>query len=196
MSATEIDPASPPPLSGCYAAGRYLRSPFAGTFRKAELESVPMTRASEYAQGVLLEHPSVAPVIVSPGERYALLADLVRGLRRHVDGLSCVLVRLYGPDFNVQLPADLLADDVLLVHRPLDVLPAIVAAGNRNIASIDQNLRADGPEFGMNTLRVSMLQPECAAVALRQLTAFVDGCPAMQALSGLHIAMLDGTRAS
>ncbi|MBR8279089.1 hypothetical protein [Burkholderia vietnamiensis] len=82
------------------------------------------------------------------------------------------------------------------MHRPLDALPAIAAAGNRNIASIDRDLRADGPEYGMNTLRVSMLQPECATVALRQLTAYVDGCPVMQALTGLHISMLDGTRAS
>jgi hypothetical protein len=180
-------PALPPGASGWRISGVYRRSPLAGSYYPAELECVPMTRPQEYAQAALFEQPCDAPVIVSLSQRLRILAELVRGLREHVPGLSCVLVRLYGPDFNVALPADLLAADVLLVHDPLEALPTVLAAERHNIALIQQDLRADGPERGHNALSVMLLQPGPPGAAAGRLQAWMDGSPLLQAMSGLRL---------
>lgn len=164
-------------------SGVYRRSPLAGSYYPAELDCVPMTRPHEYAQGLLFEQPCAAPVLVSPSQRYQLLAELLRGLRVHVPGLSCALVSLYGPDFNVPLPAELLAADVLLVHDPMEALPAVLAAGHANVVVIQQDLRTDGPEHGHNRLAVSLWRPEPAEQAAAWLRAWMNGCRMLRALS-------------
>jgi hypothetical protein len=183
--------------AGWLAGGVYRRSPLAGSYYPAELDYVPMTRPAEYAQGALFEQVGAtppAPVLVSLSQRYRILAELVRGLRAGIPGLSCVLVRVYGPDFNIALPADLLAADVLLVHDPVEALPSVLAAGRRNVAVIQQDLRADGPERGANTLTVALVQPDPDA-ALR-FQAWVRECPLLQALEELRVEALGEGRPS
>lgn len=190
MSKPFTNAALPAGTTGWQVRGVYRRSPLAGSYYLAELECVPMTRPQEYAHGALFEQPCDAPVIVSPSQRNQILAELVRGLRAHIEGLSCALVRLYGPDFNVQLPADLLADDVLLVHDPLEALPTVLSAGRKNIAVIQQDLRADGLERGRNALSVSVLQPDPADLVGERFAEWTRHSPLLQALSELHLQPL------
>lgn len=164
-------------------SGVYRHSPLAGSYYPAELDCVPMTRPHEYAQGLLFEQPCAAPVLVSPSQRYQILAELLRGLRAHVPELSCALVSLYGPDFNVPLPAALLAADVLLVHDPMEALPSVLAAGHANVVVIQQDLRTDGPEHGHNRLAVSLWRAGPAEPAAARLRAWMDGCRLLRALS-------------
>lgn len=187
MKMATIDSSVPQGAPGLRVGGVYQRSPLTGTCYEAELECVPMSTAQEYAQGMLFERPSEAPVIVSISQRNLILAELVRGLRGCVPDLSCILVRLYGPDFNIQLPIDLLAPDVLLVHDPLAMLPTLLAAGRDNIALIQQDLRADGTERGANALSVTLLRPRPASAVMSGFEAWVQANPLLQALDGLRL---------
>lgn len=197
MNAPTIDAVLPPGASGWRVSGIYRKSPLAGTYYPAELECVPMTRWQEYAQGALFERPCHAPVIVSPSQRNQILVELVSELRAHFPGLSCVLVRLYGPDFNIPLPADLLASDVLLVHDPLETLPTVLAAGRTNIAVIQQDLRADGIERGGNALSISVLRPEPGGrAAAERLEQWMRSSRLLQMLSGARLEPVGGADAS
>jgi len=187
MKMATIHPSVPQGAPGLRAGGVYQRSPLAGTCYEAELECVPMSTAQEYAQGMLFERPSEAPVIVSISQRNLILAELVRGLRGCVPDLSCILVRLYGPDFNIQLPIDLLAPDVLLVHDPLAMLPTLLATGRDNIAVVQQDLRADGTERGTNSLSVTLLRPTPVNTVLGSFSAWVRSNPLLQALDDLRL---------
>lgn len=187
MSASPLHAAWPHGSSGLRAGGAYHRSPFAGGFYEAELECVPMTQPQEYAQGALFEQPCDAPVRVSLSQRNRILAELVRSLRSSVPGLGCVLARLYGPDFNIKLPAELLSADVLLVHDPMEMLPALLADGRNNLVLIQQDLRADGTERGENTLSVTLLRPHPAGPVSQAFAAWVQGQPLLQALHGLRV---------
>ena len=180
----------PTDAAGWCLSGTYRKSPLAGTYALAELECVPMTRPHEYAQAALMEEPVLAPVLVSPSQRYRILAELLRDLRLRVPGLSCVLVRVFGPDFNVPLPADLLAADVLLVHDPLAALPAVLSSGAANVAVIDQDLRADGPERGHNQLTILLMNPQPAAAAQATLSAWLETSPLLRALDDARVAPL------
>ncbi|MDM0077522.1 hypothetical protein QTH90_24160 [Variovorax sp. J2P1-59] len=178
------------PLSGWCAGGVYVRSPFAGSYHEAELQCVPIGRAEEYAHVAEFEHRGEAPVLMSLSERNTMLADIVRDLRTHVPDLSCVLIRTYGPDFNVQLPAGLLSADVVLVHWPADALPIVLASGRRNVAVIHHDLRADGIERGRNALSVALLAPSEPGSGLAAFSRFVAECSFMQRLDGLRMHSL------
>jgi hypothetical protein len=191
MNDIDLPTAWPSGTTGWRISGWYRRSPLAGSYCAAELECVPMTRAHEYAQGALMEQPAQAPVLVSPSQRYRILADLVCGLRANVPGLGCLLVRVYGPDFNVPLPADLLAADVLLVHDPLAALPVVLSARATNIALIDHDLRADGPERGSNRMSVALLQPDPAETVAPIFAHWVRSNPMLQALSRTRFESID-----
>jgi hypothetical protein len=172
------------PLTGWCAGGVYARSPFAGSYHRAELQCVPMERAEEYAHVVEFEHRCESPVLMSLSERNAILAGVARDLRAHVPDLSCMLIRSYGPDFNVQLPADLLAADVVLVHWPADLVPGVLASGRRNVAVVQHDLRADGIERGRNALSVALLAPVAFESGLAAFSRFIAECSFMQRLSG------------
>jgi len=166
------------------AAGTYVG---AGRprFCKAELACVPMTDAHEYASVALFEQPQAAPVLVSPTQRCAILTDVVRGLRAEVPELSFIGVRMYGPDFDVQMSAELLAPDVLVAHAPLRLLPAMRRAGRRNLAVVQQDLRADGLEQGCNEVAVWLVDPTPEATA--GFLRFVERNAFMQGLAGLNV---------
>jgi hypothetical protein len=187
VSALPIHAALQCGATGLRAGGIYLRSPLAGGCYEAELECVPMTRPHEYAQGHLFEQPCDAPVLVSLSQRNQILADLVRSLRAGVPGPICVLARLYGPDFNIKLPTDLLTADVLLVHDPMETLPTLLAAGCNNIVLIQQDIRADGTERGDNALSVTLLRPHPAGPVSQAFSAWAQDNPLMQALHGLRL---------
>lgn len=178
------------PLSGWCAGGVYARSPFAGGHHKAELQCVPMNRAEEYAHVVEFEHRCESPVLMSLSERNAILAGIARDLRAHVPDLGCMLIRSYGPDFNVQLPADLLAADVILVHWPADMVPSVLASGRRNVVVVQHDLRADGIEHGRNALSVALLAPVAIESGLAAFSRFVGECAFMQRLKGLQVQSL------
>ncbi|MGJ7510351.1 hypothetical protein [Variovorax sp. GT1P44] len=178
------------PLSGWCVGGIYARSPFAGSYHKAELQCVPMNGAGEYAHVVEFEHPCESPVLMSLSERYAILAGIARDLRTHVPDLGCMLVRSYGPDFNVQLPTELLADDVILVHWPADMLPSVLASGRRNVAVVQHDLRADGIERGGNALSVALVAPAATECGLAAFSRFATECAFIRKLQGLQVQSL------
>jgi hypothetical protein len=151
-------------LAALEVSGELRRSPLAGELYKAELGHVPMTAAHEYESVVLFEQPSPAPVLLSPGQRVRLLGAATSAARRHVGDLGVMCVRLYGPDFNVPLSAELLAEDVIIAHDPLRLVPAIRERGLHNILVIDQDLRADGLEQGRNTLALWLIDPTRAGL--------------------------------
>jgi hypothetical protein len=181
-------------IDGVRLSGAFQRSPLAGTYFRTEMEWAPLTRAREYAQFALFERPSDAPVLLSVTQRHRLLADLVCGLYSHVGGLSCALVRTYGPDFNVQLPSRLLEPDVLLVHDPLEVLPLLLEAGHSNIAVIQHDLRADGMDRGGNVLSVSLLKPEPELAQVQRFAEWVNVNPLLGALSEARLEPLGQVR--
>ncbi len=178
-------------LAGIRVDGGFERSPLAPSIYRAELDYVPMARAQDYASITSFEWPSSVPVLMSPSQRSRILADLVNGLRMHVEGLGAIAIQLYGPDFNIPLPAALLAADVILVHAPLGVVPAMLAAGGKNIVAILQDLRADSVEPGCNRLSLLLIRPEPAAAALESMLAFVQGHPHLRAMHGLRVQGLD-----
>ncbi len=151
--------AAVPPCGALRVRGVLRRSPFAGALYRAELGHVPMDKAHEYESVAMFERPCAAPVLLSPGQRYRLLDEVVAALRRHVPGLGIAAVRLYGPDFNVQLTAGLLAEDVVITHAPLRLVPSLRDAGLRDIAVVDHDLRADGLEQGANALALWLVAP-------------------------------------
>lgn len=181
------------PLSGWCAGGVYARSPFAGNYQKSELQCVPMKEAGDYAHVSEFEHRCDTPVLMSLSERNAVLAGVVRDLRAHVPDLGCVLVRLYGPDFNIPLPADLLAPDVLLVHWPADMVTSVLESGRRNVAVVQHDIRADGVELGRNSLSVALLAPDALEAGLAAFSRFVARCSFVHRLSGLRLQYLGET---
>ena len=92
---------------------------------------------------------------------------------------------MYGPDFDVQMSAELLAPDVLVAHAPLRLLPAMRRAGRRNLAVVQQDLRADGLEQGHNEFAVWLVDPTPEATA--GFLRFVEHSAFMQGLAGLSV---------
>jgi hypothetical protein len=137
-------------------SGHLVRSPFAGALQQAELGMLVLSDPSEFREHANAEQHGQAPILLSPGQRYAWLAALVRGARERIPYLSTVLVRLTAPDFLVQLPADLLAADVLLVNDAAELVPRLVARGCKGIMVIDHQLRVDGFECGDNRLTLTV----------------------------------------
>lgn len=170
---------------GVCASGVMTRSPMQGTFYKAELAYIPMTRPEEYASIKMFEKPCEAPVLISPSQRYLILTNLVQELRQHVATISLIGVRLYGPDWNVQLPADLLAIDVLLTPAPLDLVDGLRQAGRKDIVIIQHELRADGVEQGDNKLAVWLLAP--SAEGLNGFLRFSQSNACLRSLSDFTI---------
>lgn len=154
-------------------------------FCKAELACVPMSDAHEFASVSLFERPQAAPVLLSPTLRCAILTDVVRGLRAAVPDLAFIGVRMYGPDFDVQMSAELLAPDVLVANAPLRLLPAMRRAGRRNLAVVQQDLRADGLEQGRNEFAVWLVDPTPEGTA--GFISFVETSAFMQGLDGLSV---------
>lgn len=157
--------------------------------RKVELASIPMTEPHEFASVAQFEQPQPAPVLVSPSERYAILATLVRELRAAMREPGFIGVRLYGSDFDVQLSADLLAPDVLATQAPLRLLPEVLRAGRRDLVVIHHDLRADGLEQGRNEVAVWLVAP--TAAGLEGFTRFVAGSAFLQGLRGLALEAID-----
>ncbi|KQP41146.1 hypothetical protein ASF44_30355 [Pseudorhodoferax sp. Leaf274] len=138
-------------------SGELSGSPFPGACHEAQLGVMPLVRPHEYAEAMRFERPSRAPVLLSPSQRYLLLKNLVIEMRRSLPEISVFGVRLFGPDFNVQLPRELLSADVFITHAPLDLLPTLLESGTRNIVLIHHGLRADPIEQGDNELVIWLL---------------------------------------
>jgi hypothetical protein len=163
--------------------GTYTGDARGPRFHKAELACVPMSLPHEYASVALFEQPQPAPVVVSPTQRYEILSGLVARLKQQVPGIEFIGVRLYGSDFDVQLTPELLAPDVLVTHAPLQLVPTLLRAGRRNVAVIEQDLRADGLEQGRNELAVWLVAPTDPAVDA--FLRFVEHDALLQGLAGL-----------
>lgn len=177
---------------GLRVSGTYTGPRSGCTLHKAELPNIPMSQPHEFASVALFEQPHLAPVLISPSQRYAILTALVKELRQHVPGLGPIGVRLYGSDFEVQLSQDLLAPDVLVTHAPLQLVPCMLNAGRRNIAVIQHDLRADGLEQGANELAVWLVAP--TGPALDGFLRFVAASAFLQGLSGLAVAPFDASQ--
>jgi len=123
---------------------------------------MPLVRPLEYAEVMRFERQAPVPVLLSPSQRYLLLKTLVVEMRQYVPSISVFGLRLFGPDFNVQLPRELLASDVFITHAPQDLLPALLDSGTRNVVLVHHGLRADPIERGENELVIwaLMLSPE------------------------------------
>jgi hypothetical protein len=82
VATVALDPGSPNPkrVPTATLRGRFERSPFQGELCGAELSVLPLHKPSEFRHVNDFEQSSTAPVILSPSQRYRLLADLVDGL--------------------------------------------------------------------------------------------------------------------
>lgn len=151
-----------PGFCGLQISGVLSGSPFSGTCHPAELGVMPLVRPLEYAEVMRFERQAPVPVLLSPSQRYLLLKTLVVEMRQYVPSISVFGLRLFGPDFNVQLPRELLASDVFITHAPQDLLPALLDSGTRNVVLVHHGLRADPIERGENELVIwaLMLSPE------------------------------------
>lgn len=150
-AAREIWPA------GAKAQGILARAPSHGKPYRAELGVMPLYEPREYMNAADFENPAKAPILLCPSQRYALLAGLVREARETIDGLTVMVVRLCGADFKVQLPADLLAADVLLTHDPEYLAPALARSGRSGALLFWHSLRTDGYETGDNQISMTMM---------------------------------------
>ena len=142
---------------GAMAAGIMVRSPSHGQAYRAELGVMPLYEAREFMNAVDFENDSTAPVLLSPTQRYALLADLVYAARHEIVDLSTIVVRLCGADFMIQLPSELLGEDVILTHDPDKMLPMLARSGREGVLLLWQSLRTDGYEVGTNEIRLTIL---------------------------------------
>jgi hypothetical protein len=179
-----IESGQQPRLRALRVAGTFVGRAGGSRFQKAELVCVPMTLPHEYESVVRFEVPKPAPVLVSPTQRYAILTGLVKQLRHHIPGLEFIGVRLYGSDMDVQLTPELLAADVLVTHAPL-LLAQTLGAERRNIALIQQDLRADGLEEGRNECAVWLVAPTDPAV--EAFLRFVEASEFLQGLQDLTV---------
>ncbi len=141
----------------CLAArGRFTRSPFAGEVYLAGLGVLPILRPEEFEQAHSFEHPNPYPVLLSPRQRFALLAAIVSAARQSIAGLSVAIVNANPGNYLVQIPAELLDADVFLINDPEALAGPCVAGGHRNILTVVQHLRADSVELGDNSIELRL----------------------------------------
>ncbi len=155
-------------------------SPFRDRLYKAELGVMPLHRPQEFENVIYFEYAATAPVLISPSQRYDILAGLVRQAKACMDGLQIILVRLCGPEFQIQLPAELLGDGVLLVHDPAPLAEELARSRPFGLLTIWQDLRTDGFDRGENRLVLTAYGPRCAAglpglVARSRVLSALDG---------------------
>jgi hypothetical protein len=176
------------PSGGARVAGTF-KGHAARRLRKVELASIPMNEPHEFASVMQLEQPQPAPVLVSPSERYEILTALVRELRASIPEPGFIGVRLYGSEFGVPLPSELLAPDVLITQAPLRLVPALRRSGRRDIVVIHHDLRADGLEQGRNEIAVWLVAPTEPGMA--GFLDFIERNAFLQALHGVALDAID-----
>jgi hypothetical protein len=142
------------------AHGRFTRSPFAGELYPAGLGVLPLLRPEEFEQGHAFEHINPFPVLLSPRQRFDLLAKIVTAARETIPDLSAAIVNANPGNYLVQLPAELLNPDVFLINDPAGLAAPCVAAGHRNVLTVVQQLRADSVELGDNSLELRLYNPD------------------------------------
>ena len=159
VATVALDSGSPKakPLPTATLRGRFERSPFHGELYGAELSVLPLHKPSEFRHVNDFEQISNIPVILSPSQRYRLLADLVDGLVAAMPALRLCLVRLGAPDYRTQLPQRLLQAGVLLVHDPWLFLAALDLTAQDCVAVIWQELRTDSVEPGDNGMAITLI---------------------------------------
>ncbi|MEZ5920178.1 MAG: hypothetical protein R3C60_02390 [Parvularculaceae bacterium] len=101
--------------------------------------------------------------------------------------LSVMLVRLCGPDFQVQLPAELLAKDVLLTYDPYAMVPRLSRAGRKGILTVWQDLRVDRVDIGMNRVSVAVHDADSVPGFLK----FVSASRTILSLSNVELVAPD-----
>jgi hypothetical protein len=153
MKAASVVIAGRPSVS---ARAKLRAVPFPCVAVKACLRRVPLADEREFAQIASMEILPPEPVLISPGQRYELLAEIVDSLRARIDGLGLVIVLLTGSEFLIPLPASLLSDSVALTHDPQPLLARMLAEGQSNLVCISQWLRSDGFVPGDNTIEVAL----------------------------------------
>jgi hypothetical protein len=159
--------------------GRFERSPFHGELCVAELSMLPLHKPSEYRHVSDFEHVSGVPVILSPGQRYRFLAELLDGLVEAIPSIRLCLVRLGAPDYRTQLPRRLLQADTLLSHDPWLFVPALDLTADGCVAVIWQDLRTDSVEPGENSLCITVFGAEVT----ENLQAFAASSPLLAELA-------------
>jgi hypothetical protein len=168
------------------ARGVLAQSPFAGKLYRAELGVMPLHAPSEFANTAVFEQESPTPILICPSQRYAILTEIVREARSRIPGLTVMLVKLCGPDFSVQLTADLLAEDVLLTHDPNQLVPRVLESGRQGVLTVWHDLRTDGYEPGENEIVLTFYGRE----ALGDFLDYVDQLPLIRTLQGLSVTQV------
>jgi len=136
---------------------RLRHSPYAGSLCASELASLPDLPAHEYAQLAALGGSKTEPVLLSWTQHYRLLAEFVRLARRQLGAApSLLLVQHQAPNHVVPLPAELLAEDVLLTHDPAALARRLSRIGGPTLVVLEDDLRRDSHEGGLNEIAVSV----------------------------------------
>jgi hypothetical protein len=164
--------------------GRLLQSPFAGQIYRAELGIMPLHGPGEFANTAVFEQESRSPILLCPSQRYVILSEIVREARARIPDLSVMLVRLCGPDFAVQLTADLLAEDVLLTHEPDLLVQRVLRSGRQGVLTVSHNLRTDGYEPGDNEIILGFYGQD----SLGDFLDTLDQVPVLRTLKGLSVS--------
>lgn len=172
--------------------GALRRSPYRGGVYKAELAVLPMMRPSEYESVAAFERRFESPILLSPTQRCQMLKTLLGEIRAAITGFSFFAVRLYGPE-NVQLPKELLAEDVLVTHAPLTLVPFLLRSERRNFVVVHHCLRVDAVDRGGNELEVWFF--ELDPVAAGQVAAYVQESPFFQYFDRVEIRRVGASEA-
>jgi len=136
---------------------RLRHSPYAGSLCPSELASLPDLPAHEYAQLAQLGGTKTEPVLLSWTQHYRLLAEFVRLARQQLGAAPLLLlVQHQAPNHVVPLPAELLAEDVLLTHDPAPLAQRLARIGGPTLVVLEDDLRRDSHEGGANEIAVSV----------------------------------------
>ena len=142
---------------GSWVSARLRRDPFAGQPAEATLGVMPLANAREFAEVASFEHETDVPVLVSPRQRYVVLAELVNLLIDTLPLAGPIVMKLGGGEYRVSLPAELLQERVLLCHEPAPMIERLVACGLHNVLGVWSDLRTDGFEQGHNRIVLALL---------------------------------------
>jgi hypothetical protein len=176
-------------VDGLRMSGRLCRSPFAGSLYGAELMTIARREPREYSATTDFEREHDAPVLLSCSQHYRLLGELIGAARSHIAGLELMIVQMPASNFVTPLPPELLADDVFLVHDPKPLAARVKANDHSRILTIEDSLRRDSYEVGMN--EVSLAIHDSNAIA--DFAAFLRATRLPRCLVGMTFQAIERT---
>jgi hypothetical protein len=155
------------------------------------LGTLPFSAPHEYSAASSVEEYCSVPVLLSPSQRYTLLTELITTARKEIGGLKAILLRLCGPDFQLSLPVELLARDVLLTYDPDALVSRLNKVHAGGVLTIWQDLRVDTCAAGTNEISVAIHDED----HIPQFMRFLKASTTIASLSACNETVLVGSHA-